>query len=184
MAVTIKANASGNAGDLMKWNEDPGDNIQTASEGAFGYGSFSLVGNCQQRFSAGTKFVVTDSSDNNGEYTVYYTVCISIANAPHTSIRVFENISANSGANGKIKKHRVPDLAVHTDTADINGKTIVQGGAFAAAEIQDGIGTGKFVITGTIPAATTITAVALEAGTFTGCAGAGGSIGKQGGITA
>ena len=153
MAVTIKANASGNAGDASKWNEDPGDAITYID---LSNPSFSIDDDHTGRFGAGVFFNVSGHSDpaTNGEYVVVS----SSYWGGKTEIIVTTSINS-SEIGGTITVHRVPDA---TDTVDINGKTIVWAGATAAAEIQDVATGGTLVVAKAIPAATTITAVALD----------------------
>ena len=141
--TSIKANAAGSTGDLSKWNEDPGDAIDTSSFGAPPDARFQLVGNQASRFTPGTTFSVVDSTatpSNDGEYTVRDVTWDN----PNTSIYTVESVAGES-EEGKLKKHRVPIAA---DVVDINGKRVVQAGLPAVAEIKDVPQGGKFVVTG------------------------------------
>jgi len=138
--TTIKANAAGSTGDLSKWNEDPGYDVT----GAVAVNkTFDVTGDQTSKFTAGKTFAVIGSAANDGDYTVVS----SAYGDPTTVIVVAEAVPANSGASGTIKKHRVP---VSADVVDINGKRVVQDGAFTAvAEIKDSTAhLGKFVVTG------------------------------------
>ena len=141
--TTIKANAAGSTGDLSKWNEDPGDAIETSDSVAKLFSLTAAQGDKTTKYTAGVTFTVTGSGTTptcDGEYTVVS----SSFESPYTLI-VVASVPADS-ATGYIKKHRVPAAA---DVVDINGKRVVQDGAFTAvAEIKDVAASGKFVVTG------------------------------------